>query len=53
MRNQGWAKALRIMAIILISLTALFTIMGGAGTTCVALNPTGFGGKFAGIAPYQ
>jgi hypothetical protein len=35
------------------SLTALFTIMGGAGTTCVALNPTGYEGKFAGIAPFQ
>jgi len=53
MRDKGWARALRIFAIILMSLTALFTILGGAGTTCVALNPTGFGGKFAGIAPLQ
>jgi hypothetical protein len=35
------------------SLTAAFTLMGGAGTSCVALNPTGWGGKFAGIAPFQ
>jgi hypothetical protein len=35
------------------SLTAAFTLMGGIGTTCVALNPTGFGGNFSGIAPYQ
>ena len=35
------------------SLTAAFTIMGGAGTSCVALNPTGFGEKFAPIARVQ
>lgn len=27
--------------------------MGGAGTTCVALNPTGHEGKFSGIASFQ
>jgi hypothetical protein len=52
-RNKWWAKALRIVGIIFMSLTAAFTLMGGAGTSCVALNPTGFGGKFSGIAPYQ
>jgi len=52
-RNKWWAKLLRIVGIVLMSLTALFTLMGGAGTSCVALNPAGFGGKFAGIAPYQ
>jgi hypothetical protein len=52
-RNKWWAKALRIIGIIFMSLTAAFTLMGGAGTSCVALNPTGFGGKFSGIAPYQ
>jgi hypothetical protein len=35
------------------SLTALFTLMGGAGTTCVALDPTGYEGRFAAIAPFQ
>jgi hypothetical protein len=35
------------------SLTALLTLMGGAGTSCVALDPTGFGDRFAGIAPFQ
>jgi hypothetical protein len=35
------------------SLTALFTLMGGAGTSCVALDPNGFGGRFAGIEPFQ
>jgi hypothetical protein len=52
-RNRWWAKLLRIVGIVFMSLTAAFTLMGGAGTSCVALNPTGFGGKFSGIAPYQ
>ncbi len=53
MRNKWWAKTLRIIGIVFMSLTAAFTLMGGAGTSCVALNPTGYGGKFAGIAPFQ
>ena len=53
MRNKWWAKFLQIIGIVLMSLTAAFTLIGGAGTTCVALNPTGFGGKFAGIASFQ
>ncbi len=52
-RNKWWAKLLRIVGIVFMSLTAAFTLMGGAGTTCVALNPTGFGDSFAGIAPFQ
>lgn len=53
MRNKWWAKLLRIVGIVFMSLTAAFTLMGGAGTTCVTLNPTGYDGKFAGIAPFQ
>lgn len=53
MRNKWWAKTLRVIGIVLMSLTAAFTLMGGAGTSCIALNPTGFGPKFAAIAPYQ
>ena len=53
MKTPWWSKLLRIIAIVLMSLTAAFTLMGGAGTSCVALNPTGFSGKFAGIAPFQ
>lgn len=53
MRNSWWAKVLRIVGIVLMSLTAAFTLMGGIGTSCVTLNPTGFGGSFSGIAPYQ
>ncbi len=52
-RNTWWGKTLRIIGIVLMSLTAAFTIMGGAGTSCVALNPTGFGDKFAPIARVQ
>ena len=52
-RNKWWAKLLRIVGIVFMSLTALFTILGGAGTTCVALNPTGFGDTFAPIAKFQ
>jgi hypothetical protein len=53
MKNVWWAKTLRILAIVMMSLTSLFTLLGGAGTTCVALNPTGYGESFAPIAKYQ
>ncbi len=53
MRNKWWAKLLRIIGITLMSLTAAITLLGGAGTTCVAFNPTGYEGKFAGIAAFQ
>ncbi len=52
-RNKWWARLLRIVGIVFMSLTAFFTLMGGAGTSCVALNPNISGGKFAGIAPFQ
>ena len=47
------AKVLRWIGIVLLGLTAAFTIMAGAGTTCVALNPTGYEGKFDAIAKVQ
>ncbi|MDI6770242.1 MAG: hypothetical protein QMD04_11285 [Anaerolineales bacterium] len=53
MRNKWWAKTLRIVGIVFMSLTAAFTLMGGAGTSCVALNPTGFGDSFAPLAQVQ
>ena len=53
MRNTWWARLLRILGIVFMSLTAAFTLLGGAGTTCIALNPLGYGGKFSGISPYQ
>jgi hypothetical protein len=44
---------LRFIGILLMGITALFTIAGGLGTTCVALNPTGFGESMALLAPFQ
>ena len=52
-RNTWWGKTLRFIGILLMGITALFTIAGGLGTTCVALNPTGFGEGMAPLAPFQ
>ena len=46
-------KTLRVMGIILMGITALFTIAGGLGTSCVAINPTGYGEGMAPLAPFQ
>ncbi len=46
-------KLLRFIGILFLSISALFNIAGGAGTTCVALNPKGYGPKFAAIAQFQ
>jgi hypothetical protein len=46
-------KFLRFIGILFLSISALFNITGGAGTTCVALNPTGYEGKFDAIASVQ
>jgi len=52
-RNTWWGKTLRFIGILFMGITALFTIAGGLGTTCVALNPTGFGESMAKLAPFQ
>jgi len=52
-RRNWWVKLLRTIGIVLMGITAVFTLMGGAGTACVTLNPTGFGDKFSGIANLQ
>jgi len=52
-RNTWWGKTLRFIGILLMGITALFTIAGGLGTTCVALNPTGFGESMAKLAPFK
>ena len=52
-RNTWWGKTLRTIGILLMGITALFTIAGGLGTTCVAVNPTGFGEGMAPLAPFQ
>lgn len=46
-------KFLRFIGILFLAISALFNIAGGAGTTCVALNPTGYEGKFDTIASMQ
>jgi hypothetical protein len=52
-RNAWWGKTLRFIGILLMGITSLFTIAGGLGTTCVALNPTGFGESMAPLAKFQ
>jgi hypothetical protein len=47
------ARFLRFLGILLMALTAGFTLLGGVGTSCVALNPTGFGDRMATLAPFQ
>ena len=46
-------KIIRILAIILFALATFFNLMGGIGTSCVALNPTGWSPSMAKLAPYQ
>ncbi len=54
MSSDGFgAKALRFTGIVLMGLTAGFTLLGGVGTSCVAFNPTGFGEKMASLASVQ
>jgi hypothetical protein len=46
-------KIIRILGIILFAITAFFNLMGGVGTSCVALNPTRWSPAMAKLAPYQ
>jgi hypothetical protein len=46
-------KILRVVAIILLGLTAAFNLMGGAGSSCIALAAENFGEKWAAIIPYK
>ena len=52
-QNTWWGKILRTIGILFMGISALFTIAGGLGTTCVALNPTGFGESMAPLAQFQ
>ncbi|GJM42673.1 MAG: hypothetical protein DHS20C20_29550 [Ardenticatenaceae bacterium] len=47
-----FGKILRIIGIILLGITAVITLLGGIGTTCVALNAANYEGMEA-IAQYQ
>lgn len=51
--NSTLSKFLRFLAILLMSLTGGFTLLGGVGTSCVAFNPAGFGESMAKLAPLQ
>ena len=46
-------KIIRILGIILFAFTTFFNLMGGIGTSCVALNPTRWSPSMAKLAPYQ
>ena len=52
-QNSFIAKFLRFVGIVLMALTGGVTLLGGIGTSCVAINPTGFGEAMAGLAPFQ
>ncbi|MBN1666654.1 MAG: hypothetical protein JW862_06185 [Anaerolineales bacterium] len=45
-------KVLRFIGIVMMGLTAAFTLLGGAGTTCVALAAENYD-SMAAIAPYK
>lgn len=46
-------KVLRITGIILMALTAVVTLLGGIGTSCVAIDATQYGPNMALLADYQ
>ncbi len=46
-------KALRTVAVVLFAAAAAFNLLGGIGTSCVALNPTGWSESMAKLAPFQ
>lgn len=50
--NSIFSKILRFLGILLMSLTAAFTILGGAGTSCAALLPTNWD-SMAPLAQFQ
>lgn len=50
--NHLSAKLLRFIGIVLMGLTGGFTLLGGVGTTCVALAPTRFE-SMKSLAPFQ
>ena len=52
LHNSFFAKTLRFIGIVLMALTAGFTLLGGAGTTCAALFPTNWD-SMAPLAAFQ
>jgi hypothetical protein len=53
LKTKWWGKTLRVLGIILMGITSVFTLMAGIGTTCVAVAAENFGPKMAVIAPYS
>lgn len=51
-RNTWWGKTLRFIGIVLMALTAGFTLLGGIGTACAALFPKRWE-SMAPLAPFQ
>ena len=51
--SQKTGAILRIIAIILMSAAALFTFLGGVGTTCIAFNAEQYGKVYAAFIPYK
>lgn len=51
--SSALGKTLRFLGILFMALTSGFTLLGGIGTSCVAINPTGFGEAMAKLAPFQ
>jgi len=51
--NRWWTKLLRFLAVILMGLTAAYTVLSGAGTSCVALAAEKYRSKMASVVPYE
>jgi hypothetical protein len=48
-----FSRSLRILGIVLLAISAAFTLLGGIGTTCVAFNAENFGASMAKLAPVK
>lgn len=53
LHSSTGGRALRTIAIILFALATTFNLLGGIGTSCVALNPTRWGPEMAKLAQAQ
>lgn len=52
-KPSAGGRVLRIIGIILFALATAVNLLGGIGTSCVALNPTRWGPSMAKLAQYQ
>lgn len=52
-KRSGLGSTLRVIAIILVALAAAFTLLGGAGTSCVAFAAENFGPSMAKLVPVK